>query len=125
MADTSEPLRLYRGLTRAYDRARVQRATGTDFTDCPFTALRYATGVKGVVLVVDVTLGRPRVSEELWLVSSSKRFMIWDAFDEFILAELPAKELRAQVRRKGLAAASDDYKAPVLRRVIAEHPSRW
>ena len=119
------PLRLYRGLTRPYDATRVERArtSGTDFTDCPFTALRYATGPKGVVLVLDAHLEPPRVSEELWLVTSAKQFMIWGAFDDLIIAELPAKELRAHVRRKGVVAASDGYKAAVLRRAITERLS--
>jgi hypothetical protein len=118
-----KPLRLYRGLTRPYDPRRVVRArtSGTDFTDCPFTALQYAASPRGVVLVLDVAPGQPRVSEELWLVSGPKRFMIWGAFDDFILAELPAKELRAHVRRKGVVGESDGYKAAVLRRAIMEH----
>jgi hypothetical protein len=121
-----KPLRLYRGLTRPYDRARVQPARngGTDFTDCPFTALRYAVGPRGVVLVLDVPAGHRRVSEELWMVSSAKRFMVWGAFDEFLVAELPAKELRAHVRRKGVVAAADEYKATVLRRAITDRLSR-
>jgi hypothetical protein len=118
------PLRLYRGLTRPYAPARVQRGSGTDFTDCPFMALRYAASPKGVVLVLDAPDGSPRVREELWLVTSAKRFMIWGAFDDFILAELPAKELRAHVRRKGVVAASDEYKVAVLRRAIMEHLPR-
>ena len=120
----AKPLRLYRGLTRPYAPARVQRASGTDFTDCPFTALRYAASPKGMVLVLDAPAGSPRVREELWLVTSAKRFMIWGPFDDFIVAELPAKELRAHVRRKGVVAASDEYKAAVLRRAIMEHLSR-
>jgi hypothetical protein len=122
----SKPVRLYRGLTRPYDRAGVRpaRIGGTDFTDCPFTALRYAASRKGVVLVLDVPAGHRRLSEELWLVSSAKRFMFWGAFDDFLVAELPAKELRAHVRRKGVVAASDEYKAAVLRRAIKEHLSR-
>jgi hypothetical protein len=119
----AKPLRLYRGLTRPYDPGRVQRGrmSGTDFTDCPCTALRYAASPKGVVLVLDVPPGHPRVSEELWLVSAPKRLMLWGAFDDFIVAEVAAKELRAHVRRKGVVAASDDYKAAVLRRAITEH----
>jgi hypothetical protein len=119
-----KPWRLYRGLTRPYAPSRVERASGTNFTDCPFTALRYASSPKGVVLVLDAPGGSPRVREELWLVTSAKRFMIWGAFDDFILAELPAKELRAHVRRKGVVAESDEYKAAVLRRAISGHLSR-
>jgi hypothetical protein len=118
-----KPLRLYRGLTRPHDPRRVEhaRTSGTNFTDCPFTALRYAARPRGVVLVLDVPPGWPRVSEELWLVSGPKRFMIWGAFDDFIVAELAAKELRAHVRRKGVVATSDGEKAAVLRRAIMEH----
>ena len=76
------------------------------------------------MLVLDVPVGGPRVREELWLGTSAKRFMIWGTFDDSILAELPAKELRAHVRRKGVVAASDEYKALVLRRAIAERLSR-
>ena len=73
--------RLYRGWTKPHelDRVRRDRTSGTDFTDCPYTALSYATGPKGTVLVLDVPEGAPRVSEELWLNSSAKRFMIWVA----------------------------------------------
>ena len=122
----AEPVRLYRGLTRPYDRARVKcaRIGGTDFTDCPFTALRYAASPKGVVLVLDVPVGHRRLTEELWMVTSAKRFMFWGAFDDFLVAELPAKELRVHVRRKGVVAASDEYKAAVLRRAIAERLSK-
>jgi hypothetical protein len=115
-------LRLYRGLGRAYDPRRVQaaRTGGTDFTDCPYMALRYAAKPKGVVLVLNVPAGHPRVREELWMVSDAKRFMFWGVFDDFLVAQLPAKELRAHVRCKGVVAASDEYKAAVLRRAITE-----
>ena len=115
-------MRLYRGLTRPYDTARVQpaRTGGTDFTDCPFTALRYASNPRGVVLVLDVPAGHRRVSEELWMESGPRRFMLWGTFDDFLVAELSAKELRAHVRRKGVVAASDEYKAAVLRGAIME-----
>jgi len=121
-APSGKLLRLYRGLTKPYDpdRVRRNRTSGTDFTDCPYTALCYATGPKGMVLVVDVPEGAPHVSEELWLDSSAKRFMIWGSFDEFIVARLAAKELRAQVRQKGVVAASDEYKAYVLRRYVED-----
>jgi len=123
---TPKLLRLYRGLTRPYDPARVQlaRLGGTDFMDCPFTALGYAASPRGVVLVLEVPAEHRRVSEELWMVSNAKRFMFWGAFNDFLVAEVPAKELRAHVRRKGVVAASDEYKAAVLRRVIAERLSR-
>jgi len=46
--------------------------------------------------------------------------MVWGKFDGFIVAILPAKDLRARVRAKGAVAASDEYKALVLRRAIPE-----
>ena len=114
--------RLYRGLKEPYEASRVSadRPSGTDFTDCPYMALGYASGRRGVLLVLDVPVGYRRLSEELWLIVKAKRFMIWGAFDDFIVAEIPAKELRAEVRRKGMAAADDRDKSMILRRRIAD-----
>jgi hypothetical protein len=39
-------------------------------------------------------------------------------YPQHVVAVIPAKELRAQVRRKGVAAASDEYKACILRQYI-------
>ncbi len=121
-------LRLYRGLTRPYDPARVDgdRLTATDFTDCPFTALGYAAGRTGVVLVLDVPEHGARVTEELWFgPPGAKRIMIWGRFDSLIIAAIPAKELRAEARRRGVAAASDEDKAMILRaRIEARLPMR-
>jgi hypothetical protein len=114
-------MRLYRGLKEPYDPSRIARGmSGTDFTDCPYEALLYATGRKGVVLVLDVPEGSARVSEELWPNSKAKRLMVWGRFDNYIVAQLPAKELRAQVRRKGIVAASHEEKSWVLRRYIEQ-----
>jgi|GEM_PF-4262968 len=46
--------------------------------------------------------------------------MVWGKFDGLIVAILPAKDLRARVRAKDVVAASDEYKAPVLKRAIPE-----
>jgi len=46
-------MRLFRGLKHRYRPERVSR-WGTDFTDCPFTALQYAQGRYGVFIVLDV-----------------------------------------------------------------------
>ena len=118
-----ESLRLYRGLTRPYDPSRVRRdrVGGTDFTDCPYTALGYATGPKGIVQVVDVGVGASRVTEELWLNQGAKRFMLWGGFDDLIIGEIPAKELRAQVRQRGIITSSDTDKARVLRRYVLDY----
>ncbi|MDQ3265895.1 MAG: hypothetical protein M3Y59_19945 [Myxococcota bacterium] len=114
-------MRLYRGLSRPYQSNQVAAGLhGTDFTDCPLTALQYAQGRQGVVLVVDVPAEHTKISEELWLGAAARRFMLWGCFDQFIASVLPARELRALVRRKGIVTAPPADKAGVLRRAIAE-----
>ena len=117
-------MRLYRGLKEPYRPEKVIRnhgqLTGTDFTDCPYTALQYAQGQRAVVLVLDVPAETRRVTEELWLGVSARRFMVWGKFDDMVVAMLPAKELRARVRVKGVVAASDEFKARVLSRAVEE-----
>jgi hypothetical protein len=126
-------VRLYRGLKEPHRPEKVvslpgQRDTGTDFTDCPLAALRYANARRGVVLILDVPPDTLKVSEELWLgMGNARRYMVWGRFDKFIIAVLPAKELRALIRVMGVAGATDEYKALVLRRKIQErldHASR-
>jgi hypothetical protein len=90
-----------------------------DFTDCPWTALQYATGRRGVLLVVDLPAdARERVSEELWFNGHAARLMLWGRFDKYIVARIPAKELRAHVRKKGVVTASPLLKSSLLRQVI-------
>jgi len=66
--------------------------------------------------------GRRRVTQELWGLNDDgpKRFMVWGRFDDFIIAQIPAKEMRKHVRARGVVAADDDYKAIVLRRAIED-----
>lgn len=115
-------MRLYRGLDKPYRlaevRARIQETRqGTNFTDCPYTALLYARGSRGVLLVADVPPDAAiLVTEELWLNTAAKRFMIWGPFDEYIVAVIPAKELRAEVPRR--RSLSDADKAIIVRNVI-------
>ena len=118
-------MRLYRGLKEPYRPEKVVSApgqwdVGTDFTDCLLTALRYAQGRRGVVLVLDAPEDGLKFTEELWLGMTAKRFMAWGKFDKFITAVLPAKELRALIRVKGVAGSSDDYKSLLLKRKIQE-----
>ena len=49
LAVASEPMRLYRGLKNPYrpELVNVNRSGGTDFTDCPATALLYARSSRG------------------------------------------------------------------------------
>lgn len=110
-------MRLYRGLTKPYRPELVKPVEGrvpieTDFTDCPYTALRYAGGRRGVVLVLEV--GRAamytRVIEESWPgAGEARRFIAWGRFDKLMVGAVPAKKLRARVRSKGVAASSDKH----------------
>lgn len=121
-------MRLYRGLKEPYTPAKLgngQRGGpggfGTDFSDCPLAALQYAQGRRGVLLVVEATEDELHVSQELWGFRDDgpKRMMVWGRFDDFIVAEIPAKELRKHVRAKGVVTAEDESKAYVLKTAIA------
>lgn len=46
--------------------------------------------------------------------------MVWGRFDQHIVGIIPAKELRARIRRRGIAGTSDEYKADILRRFIEQ-----
>lgn len=114
---------MYRGLKRSYRPEKVGEDQpayfGTDFTDCPLTALRYASSARGVVIVLDLPDDFDRgVSEELWFNDRARRLMVWGRFDRWIVAVLPAKELRQVIRRRGIASASDEEKVYVLRDAI-------
>jgi hypothetical protein len=121
-ATNRKALRIYRGLKEPYDSTRAvkDRRSYTDFTDSPFWALQYASGRSGVVLVVDVPEGAARVTEELWLGPKAKRLAFWGPFDRYITAELSAKELRTEVRRKGIVTLDEQDKAQVLARYVAQ-----
>lgn len=71
------------------------------------------------MLVIDVPPDSLKFTEELWLgMGGAKRFMAWGKFDKFNTAVLPAKELRALIRVKGVASSSEEYKTQLLRRKI-------
>jgi hypothetical protein len=75
-----------------------------------------------LVLVLDVPakgMGM-KVTEELWLRAPAKRFMVRGKFDSFVVGVFPAKDLRAVIRRKGVAATAEDYKAALLKREISD-----
>lgn len=119
-------MRLYRGLKNPYRPERVgasRSAGGTDFTDCPAIALRYAQGSRSVVLVVDIDPDEHHASAKLtqafWFVRDAKRFMLWGRFDQFLTAVIPAKDLRTQLRLRGLRNADDETKAVALHAFIA------
>ena len=129
LAVASNLMRLYRGLKNPYRPELVnagRHTGGTDFTDCPATALLYARSSRGVLLVVDVDLATDddqapvsaRVTKELWLDRTSSRFMLWGRFDDLIIASFPAKDLRARLRRERLRNATHASKAYALRAII-------
>jgi len=120
-------MRLYRGLKNPYRSELVNRTrhAGTDFTDCPATALLYARSSRGVLLAVDVDIDDgqavpARVTKELWLDKSSSRFMLWGRFDDLIVASFPAKDLRTRLRRERLRNAAHASKAYALRAIIED-----
>jgi hypothetical protein len=109
--------RLYRGLRAPYRPELVGSSgpfpPGTNFIDCPYLALGYASTPRGVVLVLEVPPGA-KVSEEPWLDSGSRRFTVWGRFDSFIIRVVPAKELCAQLRKKGVVGLDRQSKALLL-----------
>jgi hypothetical protein len=114
--------RLYRGLKGPYRVTAVptDRLNGTDFTNCPYTALSYAATTRGVVVVLDVpSNGEFSVTEELWPGQEAKRLMVWGRFDRWVLAVIAAKELRAEIRRKGMRQLRPADKGLLLRDSIA------
>ena len=121
-------MRLYRGLKQPYklekSAARISapaQLQETHFTDCRYRAPLYAHGPRGAILVLDVGPDDPvRVSEELWLEPMAKRLMVWGVFDKYIRAIFPAKELRAEARRKGIGSLSDRDKGKILKSVIEQ-----
>lgn len=128
-------MRLYRGLSKPYRPEEVlqrqkERRSGTDFTDRPDLALTFARGARGTVLVLDVPaellpdaepLSR-RITEEWYSFEAKgpKRFMVWGAFDDLLAAVIPAKELRPQLRGKGMRTISDLDRAMLLKDYIEE-----
>lgn len=128
LAVASIPMRLYRGLKNPYRPELVgtsRLTSGTDFTDCPATALLYAQSSRGVLLVVDIDPddegpAPPRLTKELWLDRESSRFMVWGRFDDRIIAVFPAKDLRTHLRVSRRRNAPHALKAHALRVFINE-----
>ena len=116
-------MNLYRGLKGSYRTEKVGEGQalhfGTNFTDCPLTALSYAKGTRGVVIVLDVPESAAHLmSEELWPDSHARRLMVWGRFDDWIIAVFPAKQLRQVIRQHGIAAESDETKVYYLHNAI-------
>lgn len=114
-------IRLYRGLKEPYDPARVHddNRFGTDFTDCLYQALLYAAGRRGVLLIVEVPEDLRRMSEETWIGGQVRRFQIRGKFDEFLIAQIPAKDLRAHLRRRGVSSGPLGDRVVVLESYLA------
>lgn len=107
-------MRLYRGLTKPHRSEKVpQFPDGTNFTDCPFTALLYAQNPRGELLVIDLPDDQERRAQPaLWHDNGGpERFIVYGAFDQFLVARLPAKELRKIVGRKGGITAHREYRS--------------
>jgi hypothetical protein len=70
--------------------------------------------------VIDVAHAEDiKFTEELWFgPSHARRIMVWGEFDHLLVATFDAKELRSQVRAKGVRAASEEHKADVLQRYV-------
>lgn len=120
-------MRLYRGLSEPYkpekvtERSGAALGNGANFTDCPYAALAYAKSGRGVLVVLDVPPEQEnRVSEQLWLRDDAKRLMIWGRFDAFLTAALPAKELRAELKKLGMSKFSvkDSQRSWVLGQIV-------
>lgn len=116
-------LRLYRGIKEKYKTEKVNiNNHGTDFTDCPFRATLYAKARNGYLLVVDAPIGqRPLlVTEEQYLREEGgpKRFMLWSKFDSYLVAIIPAKEIRARLREEGCGRLCDADKGQTLKNII-------
>lgn len=115
-------MRIYRGLKESFKAEKQpQGLSGADFTDCPWTALSYARGSKGIVLVMDLPeTGGPWVSEELWFNQDARRLMVWGRSEKWITAIIAAKHLRAYIKRSRMSTWPDRSKGRVLTQHIEE-----
>ena len=110
-------MHLYRGIKEPYKPSRV--GPETNFTDCPYTALQYAHGRRGVVLMIDKP-GDFDVVQADWLKADANRFLVYGPFDQLLVAAIEAKVLRATLKRMGMSKLSirDNERSWTLRREI-------
>jgi hypothetical protein len=113
-------VRIYRGLPEPYDASLVSkdRRFRTDFTDSAFWALHHADDARGTVLVLDIPEGVACRTEEEWIGTHAKRFSLRGGFDEYIVAQIPARDLTDEIRRRGLAEMNDKEKSDALARYV-------
>lgn len=107
----------------------------TNFTDCPYTALQYAQGSRGVLLVIQQRDEQhderqdeqhdeqhderhderqdehgsdhdARVHRADWLKEDAKRFVLYGSFDHLLVGIVEAKVLRAALKRMGMMKLS-------------------
>lgn len=115
-------MKLYRGLTKAYRPELVNPdGHGTDFTDCPFTALTFARGATGQVIVLDIDEGQTLIkfTREFWGEKKATRYIVWNNFDIGISQIVPAKILRKAILAKGMRTLCDADKSLILTKVIS------
>jgi hypothetical protein len=114
-------VRIYRGLPGPYDASLVNkdRRFRTDFTDSVFWALHHADTPGGTVLVLDIPEGVACQTEEEWIGTHAKRFSLRGGFDEYIVAQIPARDLSDEIRRRGVAGMNEKEKSEALARYVA------
>jgi hypothetical protein len=101
-------VRLYRGLKQPYKPEKCvaqiyapAQLQGMNFTNCPYAALLYAHGSRGVVVVVDVDPDdEVCVSEELWLGPKAKRLVVWGIFDDIFGPSSPPRNFARRFEGK-------------------------
>ena len=113
-------VRIYRGLPEPYDASLVSkdRRFRTDFTDSAFWALHHAHGPRGTVIVLDIPEDVAWRTEEEWIGTHARRFSLRGGFDEYIVAQIPARDLSDEIRRRGLAEMNEKAKSDVLAQYV-------
>ena len=114
-------MRLYRGLSRPYRSEQVNVAkNGTDFTDCPLAALKYAKGANGQIIVLDLSDEQTavKVTPVEWGEGQPARYIIWNQFDVSITQIVSAKILRKAMLASGMRKLHDADKAMILRNLV-------
>lgn len=113
-------VRIYRGLPEPYDASFVSkdRRFRTDFTDSAFWALHHADSPRGTVLVLDIPEDVACRTEEEWIGTHARRFSLRGGFDEYIVAQIPARDLSDEIRRRGVAEMNDKAKSDALAQYV-------
>jgi hypothetical protein len=59
------------------------------------------------------------LAEEEWIGTHAKRFSLRGGFDEYIVAQIPARDLSDEIRRRGVAGMNEKEKSEALARYVA------